>query len=123
LTGRENLSAFKIVRVDGARDGDRFDAQVALANPTLSGQELTVELHFTVGTPETTLKSGRWQWTHEEKALSGTVAAQSVMFLGGQSAGPSFGGTYDLLDSSGAPAYRITIPMTNLRPKFQFKQD
>lgn len=39
------------------------------------------------------------------------------MFLGGQDGPPSIGGSFDLRDGTGAAAYRITIPTTELKTK------
>ncbi len=50
-------------------------------------------------------------------SMGGTVAERSVMFLGGQDGPPSIGGRYDLLGPTGAAAYRITIPTTELKQK------
>ena len=64
------------------------------------------------------LQSGRWRWVsggHIQK--SGSVAARSVMFLGGQNGPPSIGGAYDLLDANGVAAYRIAIPTTELESR------
>jgi hypothetical protein len=110
LRGRENLSAYKLQQVLGTRDGDRLDAQARFSDGTAN---LIVDLHFAVGAP-TKLTSGQWRWT---AARTGTVAERSVMFLGGQSGPPSLGGRYDLLDTNGVAAYRITIPTTVLTKK------
>ncbi len=110
LHGQEDLSAYAFSQIEGRRDGDVLNAQARFSD----GQSpLAVELHFTVGMP-TRLQSGRWNWMHDGRLMSGSVTERSVMFLGGQNGPPSLGGSFDLLDESGVPAYRIAIPTTEL---------
>ena len=113
LSGRENLSAYTLGQVRGTRVGDRLDAEATFSD---GSSTLTVDLRFTIGAP-TKLESGRWQWSRDGRLVSGTVAERSVMFLGGQDGPPSLGGRFDLLEPTGAGAYRITIPTTELRQK------
>ena len=117
LTGRENLSAFTLAQVRGTRDGDRLDAQARFED---GSSTLTVTMQFAIGAP-TRLKSGQWQWMRDNHLATGTVEERSVMFLGGQSGPPSIGGRFDLLDPSGAPHYRITIPTTELQLKLPIR--
>ena len=114
LSGRENLTSYTLAQVRGTRDGDRLDAEAKFVDRSST---LTVELSFAIGSP-TRLKSGRWQWMREGVPMSGSVAERSVMFLGGQSGPPSIGGTFDLLDPTGAAEYRIRIPTTELKIKW-----
>jgi len=113
LTGRENVSSYKLGQVRGTRVGDRLDAEATFGD---GSSALTVVMRFAIGAP-TKLESGHWQWTHDARLLSGSVAERSVMFLGGQDGPPSIGGRFDLLDAAGTAAYRITIPTTELRQK------
>jgi len=113
LTGRENLSSYTLTQVRGTRAGDRLDAEATFGD---GSSTLTVEMSFAIGAP-TKLQSGRWQWTREGRLMSGTVTERSVMFLGGQDGPPSIGGRFDLRDSAGAAAYRITVPTTELKTK------
>lgn len=93
------------------RDGDLLTAHLGYSN---GPESLIVDLRFTIGSP-TTLRSGRWTWARTGQfPTSGSVAARSIMFLGGQNDPPSIGGTYDLLDSNGTAAYRIFIPTSEL---------
>jgi hypothetical protein len=110
LSGHENLSAYTLNLVRGHRDGDVLDAHAGFSDGMAS---LILDLRFTVGSP-TTLRSGRWNWARNGHLSGGSVAARSVMFLGGQNGPPSIGGSFDLLDSSGAAAYRVSIPTTEL---------
>jgi len=73
-------------------------------------------MNFIIGAP-TTLNTGRWQWNRNGRPMSGTVTERSVLFLGGQDGPPSIGGRFDLLDATGAAAYRISIPTTVLKVK------
>jgi hypothetical protein len=111
----EDLSAYTLAQVRGTRDGDRLDAEAKFVS---GASALTVEMRFAVGTP-TRLSSGRWRWSGDGHQGSGSVAERSVTFLGGQMGPPSMGGRFDLLDPSGTPKYRITIPTTELKIKFQ----
>ena len=113
LTSRENLTSYVLQQVRGTRDGDRLDAEATFGDGLST---LTVKMRFDVGSP-TKLNSGRWQWMRNGHLIAGAVAERSVMFLGGQDGPPSIGGTYDLLDSSGAAQYRITVPTTELQTK------
>jgi hypothetical protein len=113
LNRRENLSSYMLAQVRGTRVGDRLDAEATFGDRSST---LTVDMRFAIGAP-TKLESGRWQWTRDGSLMSGTVTERSVMFLGGQDGPPSLGGRFDLRDSTGAAAYRITIPTTELRQK------
>lgn len=111
LSGRENLSDYKLTIVRGMRDGDLLTAHLGYSNGPSS---LLVDLRFTIGSP-TTLRAGSWIRARTGQfPTTGSVAARSIMFLGGQNDSPSIGGTYDLLDSNGTAAYRIFIPTTQL---------
>ena len=114
LAGQADLSLFKLQTIRGTRDGDRLAAQAMFSD---TSSILTVELHFAIGSP-TTLQSGTWKWSRSGTLETGTVAARSVTFLGGQDGPPSIGGSFDLLGAGGA-RYRITIPLTALRERWR----
>ena len=114
LSGSENLSYFKLFSVRGSRNGDRLDAQATFSD---SSSILRVDMRFTVG-PTTTLASGAWRWTRNNRDLSGLARGRSVTFLGGQDGPPSLGGTFDLLGQDGRAQYRVTIPLTELKARF-----
>jgi hypothetical protein len=109
LSGREDLSIFKLQTVGGVRDGDRMAAQVMISD---SSSILTLDLHFAIGSP-TTLESGTWRWSRSGRMLNGTVSARSVTFLGGQDGPPSIGGTFYLMTSDRA-VYQVNLPLTVL---------
>ena len=115
LTTHAGLSLFKLHSLRGTRDGDRLRAQAVFSD---SSSILTMEMHFAVGSP-TRLDSGTWRWSRNNQVLDGSIAARSVMFLGGQDGPPSIGGTFDLLDSAGVARYRVTIPTTALPEHWQ----
>ena len=112
LATGQNLSAFRIQSTRGVRDGDRLAAQVMISD---SSSILTLDLHFAIGSP-TTLESGTWRWARSGPLLTGTVAARSVTFLGGQDDGPSIGGVFDL--TGGGQDLRVTLPLTVLPRHF-----
>ncbi len=112
LSGRENLSLYRVQEIRGARDGDRLRAEAVLSD---SSSVLTMDLQFAIGSP-TTLESGSWRWTRARGIAAGAVRARSVTFLGGQSGPPSIGGAFDLVDDAGAARYRATLPTTELKP-------
>jgi len=112
LSGQEDLHVFRLGLLGGTRDGDRLSAQ---ATYTDSSSILTIDLNFRIGTPMTTLENGTWHWPRGADLQSGTITARSVTFFGGQSDGPSIGGTFDLLGTDGAPRYRINLPVTPLK--------
>jgi hypothetical protein len=111
LSGREDLSLFTLHAMHGTRDGDRLQT---LATFSDSSSILTVEMRFAIGSP-TKVESGTWRWSRNNQLQSGSVAARSVTFLGGQDGPPSIGGTYDLAGSDNTALYRITIPVTELK--------
>jgi hypothetical protein len=113
LATHETLPQFKLDSLRGTRDGDRLEAR-ALFTDTSS--MLTIELHYAIGSP-VSLASGTWHWTRNNQLMTGSVAARSIDFLGGQSGPPSIGGNYDLLDGKGAAVYRVHIPVTELKSK------
>jgi hypothetical protein len=115
LTAHDDLSLFKLHSLRGTRDGDRLQALAVFSD---SSSILTLEMRFAIGSP-TTLESGIWRWSRSNQMLGGTVAARSVMFLGGQDGPPSIGGTYDLRDSGGTARYRVTIPVTAMPEHWQ----
>jgi hypothetical protein len=114
LSGREDLSGFKIQSVRGVRDGDRLAAQVLISD---SSSILTLDLHFAIGSP-TTLQSGTWVWSRPGRLLNGAASARSVTFLGGQDGPPSIGGTFDLITSERAD-YQVNLPLTVLPRSFR----
>jgi hypothetical protein len=73
-------------------------------------------MRFAIG-PTTTLASGTWRWTRNNRELTGTVQGRSVTFLGGQDGPPSIGGTFDLLGPDGTALYRVTIPLSELKTR------
>jgi hypothetical protein len=117
LSGHDNLTAYRLAQVRGTRDGDRLKAEATFAD---GASALVVAMQFAIGSP-TTLSAGTWQWTRDGSVAQGTVAARSVMFLGGQDGPPSIGGRFDLLDANGAAKYRVTIPTTELKTKLPLR--
>lgn len=107
VTGREGFTAFRLVSLRGARDGGGLNAHAVLSD---SSSMLTLEMQFAIGAP-TTLTSGTWRWARRTQE-GGTIAARDITFLGGQDGPPSIGGTFDLLDASGAARYRVNFPTT-----------
>jgi hypothetical protein len=108
LTHQEDLGFMHLDNARGTRDGDRLSAQLLITD---SSNILTLDLHFQV-TPPTHLESGSWKFS---RGTSGTVVDKSVTFLGGQSDGPSLGGSFDLLDAQGHALYRVHLPTTPLK--------
>jgi len=115
LSTGQALSAFKLGSLRGTRDGDHLAAQAMFTD---SSTILTIDMRFAVGTP-TTLESGAWKWTRDNRLMTGTVAGRSVTFLGGQDGPPSIGGTFDLLGPDQAAQYRVTIPLTELKTRLR----
>jgi hypothetical protein len=110
LSSHQDFSLYKLHVIEGKRDGDRLAARALISD---SSSMLALDLRFGIGSP-TVLQSGTWQWTRSGQLLQGGVAARSVTFLGGQDGPPSVGGSFDLMDASGAAQYRVTMPVTEL---------
>lgn len=115
LSGRQDLSQFKLHAIAGTRDGDRLHAQALFSD---SSSMLMLDLQFAIGSP-TRLEAGTWRWTRSGQVSSGAVAERSVTFLGGQDGPPSIGGTLDLLGADGAPHYRVIIPTSELKNRLK----
>lgn len=118
VSGREDLSSFKLDSWRGTRDGDRLYAQAVFTD---SSSILTMQMRFEVGSP-TRLQAGAWRWSRNNRLETGTIAGRGITFLGGQSGPPSIGGAFDLLDSSGAARYRVRIPVTELKQRLMDKK-
>ena len=111
----EDLSLYRLQTVRGTRDGDRLAVQALISD---SSSILTLELHFAIGSP-TRLESGTWRWERSGRASGGQVSARSVIFLGGQDGPPSIGGSFRLIAvDSRAALYRVNIPLTELRQRW-----
>ena len=116
LNHREDFSGARMMTLRGARDGDRLDAEAMFSGRSLL---LTVRMRFSIGAP-TTLMSGTWVRTLPGgKTETGSIAARSVSFAGGQNGSPSIGGRYDLLDAAGAHEYRVSLPLLELRDRLE----
>jgi len=113
LRTHEDLSLFTLGTMRGQRDGDRLQVEAMYSD---SSSMLTLGMRFAIGSP-TRLESGTWRWRRNNGAAEGAIAARSVTFLGGQDGPPSIGGVFDLLDAAGARAYRINLPVTELRKR------
>jgi hypothetical protein len=108
LASGRKLSAYKMGALRGARDGDQLAAQAMFSDSSFT---LRMDMHFRIGSPAT-LEFGTWQWARNNKLSSGSIAARSVDFLGGQDGPPSIGGKFDLLGPEGKPVYLVSIPVT-----------
>jgi hypothetical protein len=111
LAGHADLRSYQLATLRGTRDGDRLQAQALLTD---SSSMLTLDLRFTVGVP-TTLRAGAWRWVRHNQLETGSVAARSVTFLGGQDGPPNLGGSFDLLAPDTSARYRVNLPVTALR--------
>ncbi len=110
LSGRENLSFFKLGTVGGTRDGDRLSVQALITD---SASMLNLTMRFRIGTP-TALEQGSWRWLRNGQVREGRIEARSVTFLGGQDGPPSIGGIFDLIGNSGSAQYQVNLPTTTL---------
>src|SRR5579871_1031805 len=73
LSGKEDLSIFKLQFVRGTRDGDRLSTEALISD---SSSNLTVDMHFTVGSP-TRLDTGVWHWVRNNENATGQITARS----------------------------------------------
>ncbi len=95
-----------VYEVSGKRDGATTRA---LATLTLAGGE-KIQIALKVDyDPQPVLGGGNWR-LEGANADSGTVRAESLRFLGGQSEGPSLGGRFRL-EAGGQPRFRVVLPL------------
>ena len=106
----EKLNFFPQPSLAGIRDGDVLRAKLIFTSPSST---LTMRMLFRVGVP-TSLESGNYCWTQEDRVIKGSITASSVTFLGGQSDRPNLGGVFRLLSSQGIPIYKVRVPTSEL---------
>ena len=104
---------FQIVSLTGSRDGTEvfFSLELEAEGDRRLVLEGTVEVD-----PQARLVTGHWVEEGESGASSGSLSASAVSFLGGQGGRPSLGGRFTL-SASGAPLYRVNLPITPLAPR------
>lgn len=107
MTGTQDVSQYTLQSLKGTRDGEQLAVQAIYGD---GSRTLTVHLEFNV-TPPARLKSGTWS----SLAREGSVRERAVTFLGGQAGPPSIGGNFELNGPDGKPAYRINIPLQQLK--------
>jgi hypothetical protein len=110
LASGDSLEGFRLSSLSGARDGDRLEATAVLTAPESS---LTLEMSFKVGVP-TRLESGGYRWIRLGGISSGSIAATSVTFLGGQSDPPNLGGVFQLFSDKNIPSHRVVLPVSSI---------
>lgn len=107
--------AVETYSIDGSRDGQKTNAVASFG--LRDGAELHVEVEVSYN-PHPVLSGGHWTYAGET-FLEGTVIERSMKFTGGQSEGPSLGGSFRL-DSQGQPRFRIVLPLRPIsKPKWQ----
>jgi hypothetical protein len=104
----EDVSGFVLKSLKGTRDGETLEVQAVYGDRAT--RTLLVNLRFDVR-PPARLTSGTWKGLGGE----GAVEQRSVTFLGGQTAGPSIGGRFDLMSPDHRALYRITLPVQELK--------
>ena len=115
LANGQDLTFFKLDSLRGTRDGDRLGVRALFTDTSAM---VTVNLRFEI-TPMARLTAGTWESNRGNRRSSGNVNAKSVDFLGGQSNAPSIGGTFELVNAQGVPAYRVRIPLTELKQRLR----
>lgn len=114
LAHQTDLSRATIQELAGHRDGDRLQARLVVGDTSSS---FTAVLRFHIGAPTTLVEGTWWKGGPGIAPPVQPVTAKSVTFLGGQDGPPSIGGTFELLDGSGAVQYRIHLPTTPLKAR------
>jgi len=103
----------KLEGFSGLRDGATVNAEARFVDGN-DAVTMSVSLFLR---PPAEFQSGSYQGVIGGKMISGGVECPSLTFQGGQTALPSVGGTFVLKNESGTPAYRVTIPATQLSRK------
>ena len=106
VDGVYQMRRVRVYDIAGKRDGGTTRAVATIILE--SGEQLVRELKVDYD-PIPVLGEGYWrlEGTHVD---SGTVHAESMKFLGGQSEGPSIGGRFRL-DGNGQPRFRVVLPL------------
>jgi hypothetical protein len=103
----------KLDGFSGLRDGATVNAEARFVD---GNDAVTMNVRLFLR-PPAEFQSGSYQGVIGGKMISGSVECPSLTFQGGQTALPSVGGTFVLKNESGASAYRVTIPATQLTRK------
>jgi hypothetical protein len=96
----------KAYDITGKRDGGTTRAVAIITRE--NGDRLYLTLKVTYD-PKPVLDAGYWR-LEGTRVDSGTVHAESLRFLGGQSEGPSLGGRFRL-EGNGRPRFRVVLPL------------
>ena len=117
---------YRFERVDGEQPvalGLKFDSMYGVRD----GESVRAEARFTGGHdsakvnialnlgPPVQFTSGTYVAIIGGRSTEGTVACESLTFLGGQASVPSVGGVFVLKDDGGRTAYRVTMPPTPIK--------
>lgn len=106
--GQSILLPLKFDSLYGVRDGYSVNVEARFTDGHDFAQ-MSLALHLGVPVQFT---SGTYRITIGGRSSEGKVDADSVSFLGGQTALPSVGGVYILKDAQNRPAYRVKMPPT-----------
>jgi hypothetical protein len=103
----------KLDGFSGLRDGATVNAEARFSD---GNDAVTMNIRLFLR-PPAEFQSGTYRGVIGGKMVSGGVECPSLTFQGGQTALPAVGGTFVLKNDSGAAAYRVTIPATQLTRK------
>jgi hypothetical protein len=95
----------------GVRDGMTVTAEARFRSESDSAQ-FTMVLFLR---PPAEFRSGTYRASIGGVVSQGDVESRSLTYLGGQASQPSIGGDFLLKDSAGRAAYRVRIPITELK--------
>jgi len=102
---------FKFDSLYGLRDGDSVNVEARFTDGHDFAQ-MNLALHLS---PSAEFKSGTYRINIGEHSSEGEIEAESLSFLGGQTALPSVGGVFLLKDAQNRPAYRVVMPPTQVK--------
>ena len=112
IEGTQSVSLpLKFDSLYGVRDGESVKAEARFAD---GDDSVRVNIALSLG-PPIQFTSGTYQATVGGHTAEGTVACESLTFLGGQAALPSVGGVFVLRDAGGRAAYRLSMPPTPIK--------
>jgi hypothetical protein len=110
--GAWEAETYQVASLTGSRDA--IEVFFSLELVADGGRRLVLEGTIEVD-PQARLVSSHWAEEGGSGDRSGSASAPALTFSGGQGGRPGLGGRFTL-SASGAPLYRVNLPITPLAP-------